>query len=139
MSQTATPSSIHDLAFLTGRWHGDGFVMEFGEAYGTMLFGFMQATQDGKTVYWETFRFAEEDGVLAFYPAHMGQPVGRYPLASAGAEAVRRVVFANAELRLRTLSFACSEEGDRLTVSVEGTRDDQPYRQSWELVRVSGG
>jgi hypothetical protein len=130
-------AAIEDLGFLTGRWQGEGFLMEFGMPHGTMLFGSMQAVEGGVTTYWETFRIAREGEALACYPAQMGSPSGRYELAELSLEGGARVVFENGANPLhRRLEYAADAERTVLTISVDGERDGRPYRQSWQLRRA---
>src|SRR5687767_5832777 len=132
-----TTPAIEDLAFLSGRWQGDNFLMEFGIPHGTMIFGSMQAVEGGVTTYWETFRMAREGDVLACYPAQMGSPSGRYELAALSRENGPSAVFENGANTLhRRIEYAADVAGQVLTISVGGEREGKPYHQAWRLRRA---
>lgn len=58
---------LSKLDFIKGRWQGEGFVMDFTPPINTMVFGSMQAANsEGKTTYWETFRFELIDTKIYF-------------------------------------------------------------------------
>jgi hypothetical protein len=132
-----TTPAIEDLGFLSGRWQGDNFLMEFGTPHGTMIFGSMQAVEGGVTTYWETFRIAREGDALACYPAQMGSPSGRYEIAALSRENGSSAVFENGANPLhRRIEYAADAAGQVLTISVDGEREGKPYRQSWQLRRA---
>jgi hypothetical protein len=129
--------AIGDLAFLTGRWQGQGFVMEFGTPAGTMLFGSMQAFESGRTVYWENFRFAEESGDLICYSLQRDAPAGRYPLTRFFKTSETLVSFENpSDQGRRRLAFGVSGDGE-LVMTQEGERAGSPVRQDWALRRLA--
>lgn len=130
--------ALTDLAFLSGRWQGQGFVMEFGAPNGTMLFGSMQAFEGGKTVYWEVFRFAQEEGDLVCYSTQRDQAAGRYPLTRLIRTDETLASFENAADRARRrIAFGISGSGGELIVTMEGERDGTSVRQDWALRRLA--
>ena len=130
-------AAIADLGFLTGRWQSEGFLIEFGTPHGTMLFGSMQAVENGVTTYWATFRFAREGDALACYPAQMGNPSGRYELTELSRDAAARVAFENGANPLhRRLVYSADAGSGTLTISIEGEREGGTFNQSWTLTRV---
>ena len=129
--------AIGDLAFLTGRWQGQGFIMEFGTAAGTMLFGSMQAFEGGRTVYWENFRFAEETGDLVCYSLQRDAPGGRYLLVRFIKTSETVVSFENpADTGRKRIAFSVMSGSDELTMTQEGERNGAPVRQDWALRKL---
>lgn len=127
---------IQSLSFLTGRWTGDGYVMEFGAPAGNMLFGSMQAVSEGRTRYWEAFRFSDEGGTLAYHASHLDARTERFPARCVQLAPVPLFVFENPELRSwRRYEFGSDVSGDVLFIAVEGESDESPFRHEWELVR----
>jgi hypothetical protein len=123
---------IDDLAFLVGEWRGEGFRWDFRPAVGGMIFGDMQALEGGRTTYWETLRFAEEADGVAAYPMAMDRPGGRFAPAPSGPG---EAVFAGPpESPFRTIGFRA--DGGRLVARVVGTKDGQPYDESWPMERA---
>lgn len=127
-------STVADFDFFAGHWQGEGFVMHFAPPYAGMIFGSMQAA-DGN--YWETFRLAEEEGAVFFYPTQKGKPVGRYRLVELTRDGeARRAVFEDPDARMRRLTYATERTGAALVAGVEGEKDGKPYRESWRLTRA---
>ncbi len=115
---------------------GEGYVMEFGHPDGNMLFGSMQAVSEGRTRYWETFRFSDEDGTLAYHPTHMGAHLGRFPARCVQLAPAPLFVFENPDVPAwRRYEFGSDVSGDVLFIAVEGESDESPFRHEWELVR----
>ena len=124
--------NINDLAFMIGTWRGDGFVWDFRPPLGGMMFGHMQALEDGACVYWETMRFAAEQDGLAAYPTAMDKAGGRFagvPMPPGNA------VFAGPETSpFDTIGF--HDLDGTLVARVVGMKDGQPYDESWPMTRI---
>jgi hypothetical protein len=96
----ARESPFARLSFLTGRWVGGGFVIQFTDPLDGMMFGSMQASEGGRTVYRETFRFVEDaDGSVLFYPVKAGKSLGAYRLVELCDGERKRLVLENPVLR----------------------------------------
>lgn len=130
------PTTIFGLSFLTGVWEGDSVTLQIETPLGDMLFGSMQSVQEGRTVYWETLRFAVEDGQLVCHPSQMGKPMGRYPLVSRVGGIAPSVSFEDrANVQHRRLTWSAEPGGHTLVVTVEGERRGAPYQQVMRLRR----
>lgn len=125
--------SVQELAFLTGAWRGGGLRIVFVRPEGTMLFGHLQTEQDEQTSYWETFRFAEEDGTLRLHATRRDHPVGRYALVALVRQPVSSATFEDpSNARHHRLTYAATAEGD-LRLTVEGTDNRKRVREEWVL------
>jgi hypothetical protein len=122
---------IDQLGFLTGIFEGDGFVIQFEEPRGSMLFGSMQALEEGKTVSWETLRFFADGAGLGFEAAQMGQSAGSYRVTHLR-NAPPGVILDNPGIALRSrLEFLLDDSGTVMTLAVEGVREGEAYRREW--------
>ncbi|HEX5829530.1 MAG TPA: hypothetical protein VFY16_01040 [Gemmatimonadaceae bacterium] len=130
------PTTIFELSFLTGVWEGDSVTLQIELPLGDMLFGSMQSVQEGHTVYWETWRFAVEDGRLVCHPSQMGKPMGRYPLVSRVGGSAPSLSFEDrANAQHRRLTWSAEPGGHTLVVTMEGERRGTPYQQVLRLRR----
>jgi hypothetical protein len=72
--QNTPKATIHDVAWMAGRWQGEGLGGLSEEhwsapAGGTMM-GMYRLVKDGKIVFYEFFRIAEEEGSLTLRLKH---------------------------------------------------------------------
>jgi hypothetical protein len=126
------------LSFLTGRWAGDGFVIHFTDPLNGMMFGSLQESDGGRTVYWETFRIVlEEDGNVMLYPVKLGTPLGLYRLVALETGRRMRAVFEDPyDPDLRRLIWSSDDAGSSLVARIEGEKDGEPYVQEWAARRA---
>lgn len=124
---------------MVGDWAADGFEMHWLPARWGMMFGFMQAQEDGVTVYWETFRYTNiPTGGVTFEPTQMGVEQGVWPLVAIETDGRARTAIFESETNIlrRTLSFRVALDGSTLEPSVDGQDDGAPHRQHWLLRRI---
>jgi hypothetical protein len=120
------------LDFIKGSWQGEGFVMDFTSPINTMVFGSMQAANsEGKTNYWEIFRFELVDDKIYLYTVTLGKDSGTY--ISTEANLNNQITFKgleNYDEKVQHISFTSLSPGNELTLSVSHVIDEKPYEQT---------
>lgn len=123
---------ISDLSFIYGSWIGDGFIMQFSKPANTMLFGSMQAAdKDGRTVYWETFRFEIVDDQLLLHTITLNRDTGTYILTDSDKNFLEFSGLRNFDEKVQKVYFESNNPSKELILSVSGINGGNTYKQEW--------
>ncbi|WP_019636447.1 hypothetical protein [Paenibacillus fonticola] len=130
---------LKELAYISGAWQGEGFILDFTEPVYTLMFGNMQASNEaGMTVYWETFRFEAKNEKLFVYPAQMGHENGAYigeKQESAEGHAHVFRTFIHKSANIQEIYFNTSHPGKELVMGVRGGNENGPFEKEWKLTK----
>ncbi|MNI39975.1 hypothetical protein D3C76_1449800 [compost metagenome] len=126
--------NIQALSFLSGSWEGNGFVMDFSEPQHTMMFGSMQAADNqGKTIYWETFRFEVVEDQLFLHAIALGKNRGTFILTNNNGNELFFDGYKDFDQKVNKLYYRTNSPGGELSLGVFGIQDNEEYTQEWKV------
>lgn len=126
--------NIKDISFISGSWEGDGFLMDFSEPEHTMMFGSMQAANDeGKTIYWETFRFEVVEDQLFLHAIALGKNRGTFILTNNNENESYFDGYKDFDQKVSKLYYRTNNPGVELSLGVIGIKNDEEYTQEWKV------